>query len=177
MQYQKEHTCKCLQGPHHMSPHVPLVFALSRSHPWCMTVAMATSDADDVKLQASSSNIDIFLRVKPVPKQSTRLLIDAAENNVEFNIPRDLAAGYGAQQQLCNWLMFVLTVMLLNCRPINNTREHYKFQFNGVLTPEAKQDEVPYYARLQRFTSMYCHKVQHMSLYTTLIRRALSPLA
>eukprot|EP00877_Chromochloris_zofingiensis_P015099 jgi/Chrzof1/9843/Cz04g18020.t1 len=84
-----------------------------------MTVAMATSDADDVKLQASSSNIDIFLRVKPVPKQSTRLLIDAAENNVEFNIPRDLAAG-----------------------PINNTREHYKFQFNGVLTPEAKQDEV-----------------------------------
>jgi hypothetical protein len=27
-------------------------------------------------------------------------------------------------------------------RPINNSREHYEFVFKGLLTPEAKQDEV-----------------------------------
>lgn len=26
--------------------------------------------------------------------------------------------------------------------PINNTRERYRFQFDGVLAPDAKQDEV-----------------------------------
>jgi hypothetical protein len=28
------------------------------------------------------------------------------------------------------------------CRLINNSRERYLFNFNGILTPEAKQDEV-----------------------------------
>jgi hypothetical protein len=26
--------------------------------------------------------------------------------------------------------------------PVNNSREHYRFQFDGVLAPDAKQDEV-----------------------------------
>lgn len=26
--------------------------------------------------------------------------------------------------------------------PVNNSREHYRFQFDGVLLPDAKQDEV-----------------------------------
>lgn len=38
---------------------------------------------------------------------------------MEFNLPRDAAAGY-----------------------VNNQREHYEFRFNGVIGPEAKQDEV-----------------------------------
>lgn len=28
------------------------------------------------------------------------------------------------------------------CRPVNNSRERYSFSFDGILTPEAKQDEV-----------------------------------
>lgn len=66
-----------------------------------------------------NSNIDIFVRVRPVPKASTRLQVDQIENKVEFNLPRDAAQGY-----------------------VNNQREHYEFRFNGVIGPDAKQDEV-----------------------------------
>uniref|UniRef100_A0A383VGS4 Kinesin-like protein n=1 Tax=Tetradesmus obliquus TaxID=3088 RepID=A0A383VGS4_TETOB len=66
-----------------------------------------------------SSNIDIFLRVKPVPRPTNRIVVDPLDGNVEFNIPRDSSAGL-----------------------INNSRERYLFNFNGILTPEAKQDEV-----------------------------------
>eukprot|EP00879_Flechtneria_rotunda_P025732 GHRR01027371.1.p1 GENE.GHRR01027371.1~~GHRR01027371.1.p1 ORF type:complete len:323 (+),score=74.77 GHRR01027371.1:204-1172(+) len=65
------------------------------------------------------ANIDIFLRIKPVPRPTNRILVDSLEGKVEFNIPRDAAAGL-----------------------INNSRERYLFSFNGILTPEAKQDEV-----------------------------------
>lgn len=73
----------------------------------------------DAKSKNTSSNIDIFLRIRPTSKPSNRLLIDAEERKLEFNIPRDVAAGL-----------------------INNQREHYEFKFNGILTAEAKQDEV-----------------------------------
>jgi hypothetical protein len=65
------------------------------------------------------SNIDIFLRVRPVPTPSQRLQLDQTESKVEFNIPRDVSAGY-----------------------VNNQREHHEFRFNEVIGPEAKQDEV-----------------------------------
>lgn len=68
---------------------------------------------------AEAASIDIFVRVKPVPKASPRLAVDTLENKVEFNIPRDVAAGL-----------------------VNNQKEHYKFQFSGILTADAKQDEV-----------------------------------
>jgi hypothetical protein len=45
---------------------------------------------------------------------------------VDFNIPRDSGAGY-----------------------VNNQREHYEYKFNGVIPPDAKQDEV-------RPTSLCC---------------------
>lgn len=33
--------------------------------------------------------------------------------------------------------------MLLDCcRPVNNSRELYNFSFDGILAPDAKQDEV-----------------------------------
>lgn len=54
-----------------------------------------------------------------MPKFSNRLLVDPSENKVEFNIPRDANQGY-----------------------VNNQRENYNFRFNGVIGPEAKQDEV-----------------------------------
>jgi kinesin family protein 6/9 len=38
---------------------------------------------------------------------------------VDFNLPRDSLAGY-----------------------VNNQREHYEYKFNGVIPPDAKQDEV-----------------------------------
>ncbi|GIM04993.1 hypothetical protein Vretimale_9468, partial [Volvox reticuliferus] len=65
------------------------------------------------------SGIDIYVRIKPVPRASPRLAIDTTENKIEFNIPRNEAAGL-----------------------VNNQREHFEFRFNGILTAEAKQDEV-----------------------------------
>lgn len=38
---------------------------------------------------------------------------------VDFNIPRASDAGY-----------------------VNNQREHYEYKFNGIIPPDAKQDEV-----------------------------------
>jgi hypothetical protein len=43
----------------------------------------------------------------------------ANDNLVNFDIPRDELAGY-----------------------VNNQRENYEFKFNGVIGPDAKQDEV-----------------------------------
>ena len=40
-----------------------------------------------------SSNIDLFLRVRPVARPSPRLSLDLAEQKVAFNIPRDAEAG------------------------------------------------------------------------------------
>jgi kinesin family protein 6/9 len=68
---------------------------------------------------AMNANIDIFLRVKPDKRPSPNLCIDPNMNRLEFNIPRDVAQGL-----------------------VNNQREHYDFTFNGILSPEAKQDEV-----------------------------------
>lgn len=65
------------------------------------------------------NSIDTFLRIKPVPRPTNRIVIDPLDGNVEFSIPRDTAAGF-----------------------INNSRERYLFKFNGILAPEAKQDEV-----------------------------------
>jgi kinesin family protein 6/9 len=54
---------------------------------------------------AENANIDIFLRVKPVPRPSDKLFIDNNENKLEFVIPRSLAQGF-----------------------VNNQREHYEFR-------------------------------------------------
>ena len=66
-----------------------------------------------------NTNIDIFVRIRPVAKASQRLAYDPGENKLEFNIPRDVGAGY-----------------------VNNQREAYEFRFNGIVGPDAKQDEV-----------------------------------
>lgn len=71
------------------------------------------------KRSTTASNIDIFLRIKPVSHPTNRIVIDPLDGNVEFNIPRNTAAG-----------------------SVNNSRENYSFSFNGILTPKAKQDEV-----------------------------------
>ncbi|EFJ44922.1 Kif6 type kinesin-like protein, partial [Volvox carteri f. nagariensis] len=63
--------------------------------------------------------IDIYVRIKPVPRPSPRLVVDTSENKIEFNIPKNESAGL-----------------------VNNQREHFEFRFNGILTAEAKQDEV-----------------------------------
>ncbi|GFH05643.1 kinesin-like protein [Haematococcus lacustris] len=67
----------------------------------------------------NNANIDIFVRIRPVAKPSPRLVVDNSDNRLEFNMPRDAAAGY-----------------------VNNQREQYEFRFNGIIGPEAKQDEV-----------------------------------
>eukprot|EP00878_Enallax_costatus_P046148 GHUV01055775.1.p1 GENE.GHUV01055775.1~~GHUV01055775.1.p1 ORF type:complete len:202 (+),score=55.82 GHUV01055775.1:502-1107(+) len=79
----------------------------------------ASDDPSSNERKPQFNNIDIFLRVKPVPRPANRIVIDPLEGSVEFNIPRDAAAGL-----------------------INNSKEKYLFSFNGILTPEAKQDEV-----------------------------------
>lgn len=91
-----------------------------------------------------SSNIDIFVRIRPSPKPSPRLNLDPTENKLEFNIPRDLAAGY-----------------------VNNQREHYDFRFNGLIGPEAKQDEVTTTCHAAGFASA-CSEAAVLSCYAGL---------
>jgi hypothetical protein len=47
----------------------------------------------EAALGGQSSNIDIFLRVKPVPRPTNRIVVDPLDGNVEFNIPRESSAG------------------------------------------------------------------------------------
>ncbi|KAK9868874.1 hypothetical protein WJX84_006396 [Apatococcus fuscideae] len=68
---------------------------------------------------AHSSSIGIFLRVKPVTRPSLGLSVNDTDHQIHFNLPRALSLG-----------------------PVNNQRENYQFSFNGVLTADAKQEEV-----------------------------------
>jgi hypothetical protein len=47
----------------------------------------------EAALGGQSSNIDIFLRVKPVPRPTNRIVVDPLDGNVELNIPRESSAG------------------------------------------------------------------------------------
>ncbi len=40
-----------------------------------------------------SSNISVFLRLKPVSNPSNRVLVDMAANKAEFVVPREASAG------------------------------------------------------------------------------------
>jgi kinesin family protein 6/9 len=105
---------------------------------------------DDLTTEAAlggqSSNIDIFLRVKPVPRPTNRIVVDPLDGNVEFNIPRESSAGWveqcAAAARCLAWNTLLLSDLFPASRLINNSRERYLFNFNGILTPEAKQDEV-----------------------------------
>ena len=44
-------------------------------------------------VKPGNSNIDIFLRIRPVPKISPRASFDLDEGKVDIHIPRDLADG------------------------------------------------------------------------------------
>ncbi len=41
----------------------------------------------------NTSRISTFLRVKPVNRPTSRLLLEPLDGTVEFRVPRDLAAG------------------------------------------------------------------------------------
>lgn len=66
-----------------------------------MDVAGSTTEGQQLQSEFPSgafgnaplANIDIFLRVKPVPRPTNRIVIDPLDGNVEFNIPKDTAAG------------------------------------------------------------------------------------
>ena len=78
-----------------------------------------TSDVDLSKSNAVSTSVSIFIRVRPVPYPSDRFEFDPAEGRVSIAVPRDPSAGY-----------------------VNHRTEHHPFNFNGIIGPEAKQDEV-----------------------------------
>ncbi|KAL4458604.1 hypothetical protein ABPG75_013469 [Micractinium tetrahymenae] len=69
----------------------------------------------------SPERIRIFLRLRPVGRQTGRVVLGATEEPpwVEFNVPRNPAEGL-----------------------INNSRESYRFAFDGLLPPDAQQEEV-----------------------------------
>lgn len=79
--------------------------------------AAAASSSDGTS--GEQSNIQIFLRLRPTQAASPYCRVEGSESRVEFNIPRDVGAGY-----------------------VNNQREHYEYKFNGILPMGAKQDEV-----------------------------------
>ncbi|KAF5843229.1 P-loop containing nucleoside triphosphate hydrolase protein [Dunaliella salina] len=83
------------------------------------TTASSHRGGDGGGQPGGSAHVDIYVRIRPVPKASSRVVVEHSENKLEFNIPRDANQGY-----------------------VNNQRENYNFRFNGIIGPEAKQDEV-----------------------------------
>ncbi|EFN54139.1 hypothetical protein CHLNCDRAFT_135529 [Chlorella variabilis] len=69
--------------------------------------------------EPEQQRIGVFLRLRPVPRPSGRVVASPEEGWVEFNVPRDASQGL-----------------------INNSRESYRFPFDGLLPAEARQDEV-----------------------------------
>ena len=67
----------------------------------------------------TKSNIDIFLRCRPVAANSRHFAADAPNGLARFQIPKDKSQGY-----------------------VNNQREQYEFKFSGIIEENAKQDEV-----------------------------------
>ena len=67
----------------------------------------------------TKSNIDIFLRCRPVSANSSHFVADAPNGLARFQIPKDKSQGY-----------------------VNNQREQYEFKFSGIIEENAKQDEV-----------------------------------
>eukprot|EP00892_Ulva_mutabilis_P001049 jgi/Ulvmu1/10945/UM007_0124.1 len=70
-------------------------------------------------VESSKSNVNVFIRLRPVPRKSRKVAIDNEDGTITFHIPREESAGL-----------------------INNQREKYNFVFNGVLTEDSKQEEV-----------------------------------
>lgn len=58
---------------------------------------MSEQEETDPACNTSSANtfsrISTFLRVKPVAKPTSRLILEPLDGNVEFRVPRDAAAG------------------------------------------------------------------------------------
>ena len=67
----------------------------------------------------TKSNIDIFLRCRPVAANSSHFVADAPNGLARFQIPKDKSQG-----------------------DVNNQREQYEFKFSGIIEENAKQDEV-----------------------------------
>ena len=56
-----------------------------------------------------SSSIEIYLRVRPVPKAASNLSIDSEENRAEFTIPKTLTSGCGQALfalPFCPWKLY-----------------------------------------------------------------------
>jgi hypothetical protein len=84
-------------------------------------VPLSSSPSSFTRLEGSgSSQIEVFGRMRPSAKLArNQFHLDKQEKNVEFRVPKDQAAGY-----------------------INNKKELYEFQFNGLFDPSATQEEV-----------------------------------
>ena len=57
-----------------------------------------------MKAGPDNSHIDIFLRIRPVPKQSACLQLEPSDGKVAFNLPRTYAEGYIKALQMLNAL-------------------------------------------------------------------------
>eukprot|EP00887_Chlorella_sp_A99_P006382 scaffold3.g6382.t1 len=68
---------------------------------------------------AQEARIAIFLRLRPTPRPCSLVAADAKAGWVEFRVPKDAAQGL-----------------------INNSRDSYRFPFDGVLPSEAAQADV-----------------------------------
>lgn len=140
-----------------------------------MQAADDTEPPNQQKTCNNTSRISTFLRVKPVAKPTSRILLEPLDGNVEFRVPRDIAAGCvgnDTQQTLRAIHDHVQgcleTAVLFGCRPVNNSRERYSFTFDGILTPEAKQDEVRHLDPVQH--------LPHKDLEAFTLQRLMNPV-
>ncbi len=68
---------------------------------------------------ASCHAVAVHVRVRPSSKPSPKLLVHSSESRIQIETPPDPTSGY-----------------------VNNQKRHQGFVFNGVIGPEAEQDEV-----------------------------------
>ena len=74
----------------------------------------------DRVVAGNSAGIEVIARIRPTKSQARHLYrVDYEKGELEFRVPRDLAAGY-----------------------VNNQRELYNFTFNGMLDEKSTQEQV-----------------------------------
>ena len=71
------------------------------------------------EMASKDRGVKIFLRVRPTKKSSGYFKFENDEGRVDFHIPTEQIHGH-----------------------VNNTRQNYKFKFNGLLDMKTTQEEV-----------------------------------
>ncbi len=105
------------------------------------------SDAQHAE-PAQHQTIETYLRIRPSPQSAQLVSLNEDDSTAEFSVTRDAAVGcaVASDGRTRNTCMLPAAcsrqVDVLLVRHINNKREQHKFQFHGILEPDADQEAV-----------------------------------